>query len=107
MNDEFARMLNIPTGVPTVRAKAQAQVEVPSGQLPLIDKDKPLQQVWNARVGIYDLSDTNQAEEYRMAWQKITDGQGMMSENKVEFHDGKYLAYLRWAEFTYTLPPQA
>ena len=108
MHESIARLLNIPKGVPTVRTQPQPSVEVPSdGQLPLIDKDRPLQQVWNAKVGMFDLGDDLQCEAYRLAWQKITDGQAVMSENKVEFHNGKYLAYLRWAEFTYTLPPQA
>jgi hypothetical protein len=106
MNEAFARALNMPKGIPTVRYQPPPQVDVPGGQLPLIDQDHPLQQVLNAKVGVFDLSDDNQAEAYRLAWQKITDGHGAVSENKVEFHAGKYIAYLRWAEFTYALPPQ-
>jgi len=105
MNESFARAVNMPKGVPTVRFQPTPSVDVPTGQLPLIDKDHPIQQVLVARVGIFDLADQGQSDDYAHAWQKITDGQGAVSENKVEFHNGKYIAYLRWAEFTYTLPP--
>lgn len=107
--DAAARMVHVPKGVPVARFTPSPLVAVPpSGELPLISKDAPdnkkLQEVWNSNVRIFDLSDDNARAAYEKIWQAITDGHAMIGEHRVDFHEGKYTALLRWAALTYKLP---
>lgn len=108
----MAQMLRIPKGVPIARAQPRPLVQIPEGvqELPLIDKDMPperhVQEVWRAHVRTFNLSEDAQREEYERVWQRITDGHAVSCESRVEFHDGKFLALLRWADFEYKLPQQ-
>jgi hypothetical protein len=99
----------IPKGMPIARHVPRPEVNVPQGELPLIPKDagpdKAVQEVWTAHVKTFDLSNEEQCSQYEAIWQRVTDGQARVSPDaKVEFHDGKYIAYLRWADFSYKLP---
>lgn len=110
MENTASRMLHVPRGVPVARFHPPAKVPLPAGvsEIPLIPKDGPadrkLQEVWTAKVKVFDLSDDTQREEYAAVWQKITDGHATMSESRVDFLNGKYVALLRWADFSYKLP---
>lgn len=102
-------MVHVPKGVPVSRFMPPPMVQVPVGsELPLISKDssaeKKLQQMWISKIRIFDLGDPEQLAAYAAVWQKITDGHAGMSEHRVDFHDGKYTALLRWADFEYKLP---
>lgn len=108
----MANVLRLPRGLPTVRHRPKPPVAVPAGleEIPLIDKNTPdeekIQEVWVAKVGIFDLSDTTQRDDCQRIWQLVCDGQARMCENRTDFIEstGKYIAYLRWAEFEYKLP---
>jgi hypothetical protein len=109
MDNAAARMLHVPRGVPIARFQPPAQVPIGPGQeVPLIAKDAPadrkLQEVWTARTRVFDLADVEQVKEYEKVWQRITDGHATFSESRIDFHEGKYVALLRWADFSYKLP---
>lgn len=110
MDNVAARMLHVPRGVPVARFQPPAKVELPAGtsEIPLIPKDGPperkLQEVWTAKARVFDLSDAAQLAEYEKVWQRITDGHATFSESRIDFHAGKYVALLRWADFSYKLP---
>jgi hypothetical protein len=100
-------------GIPVVRHVPHPEVHIPPEvkELPLIDKSSPddmkIQQVWRARTKVFDLSDANQLGEYEKVWQLICDGHAQaMPDSKVDFvpSSGKYVAFLRWAEFDYKVP---
>lgn len=104
-----ARMLHVPRGVPVARFHPPAHVELPAGaEVPLIPADAPpekkLQQVWVAKARVFNLSDDTQRREYEEVWQRVTDGHATISESRVDFHNGSYVALLRWADFVYKLP---
>lgn len=104
------RVLDLPHGMPITRFRPKPRVELPEGtrELPLFDKDTPpdqqIQQVWVARARVFDLTDDTQRGDYEKVWQLVCDGQARVSENSTEFHDGRFLAFLRWAEFDYKVP---
>ncbi len=104
------RALDLPKGMPVTRHQPKPRVEIPEGvrELPLFDKDTPpdqqIQQVWHARVKVFDLTDDTQRDEYERVWQLVCDGQAQVSENNTQFHEGKFLAFLRWSEFEYKVP---
>ncbi len=110
MQEPMKRALSLPRGLPTVRHRPKPQVEIPAGvkEIPLIDKNTPeeeqIQEHWIAHAKVFDLTDDTQLAEYEGVWQLACDNLGRVVDNQVEFHDGKYLAYLRWAEFSYKLP---
>lgn len=110
MDNTAARMLHVPKGVPIARFHPPAKVALPPGtqEIPLIPKDGPadrkLQEVWAAKARVFDLSDAAQLAEYEKVWQTITDGHATLSESRIDFHEGKYVALLRWADFSYKLP---
>jgi hypothetical protein len=109
MDNVAARMLHVPRGVPIARFQPPAEVPIAPGQeVPLIAKDAPaerkLQEIWTAKTRTFDLSNDEQREAYDAVWQRITDGHATMSESRVDFHEGKYVALLRWADFSYKLP---
>lgn len=104
-----ARMVHIPKGVPVARFRPPPTVAVPpSGELPMIAKDTPdsrkVQEVWVTQIRVFDLSDDTQRGAYETVWQKITDGLAIVAEHRVDFHEGRYVALLRWADLTYKLP---
>lgn len=113
MRDGMAKTLRIPHGVPIARHKPNPKITVPGGETPFFHPDDPddkkLQQIWHVKVRVFDLSKPEDVEEYQQAWQKITDGQAVCSEQKTDFDSerGTYIAFLRWAEFDYRLPENA
>jgi hypothetical protein len=99
----------IPKGMPIARHVPRPEIEVPPGELPLIPKDAPpeksVQELWKAQVRTFDLSDEEQRLAYEAVWQRVTDGLAKVSpDHRIDFHNGKYIAYLRWADFSYKLP---
>jgi hypothetical protein len=100
----------LPKGIPVARHTPPKHVVVPEGELPLIDpKDPPnkqIQEVWTARIKVFDLSNDVQREEYEKVWQAVCDGNARISESQVNFvaSDAKYVALLRWADLTYKIP---
>jgi hypothetical protein len=110
MSNAADRTLHIPSGVPVARFRPPPSVTVPAGQeVPLISKDAPpekrVQEVWVVHVKAFNLSDAADADAYEKVLQKIVDNQAIeMSNSRVDFHDGRYTALLRWAEFVYKLP---
>jgi len=114
MRDGMAKTLRIPHGVPIARHKPAPKINVPNGrETPLFHPDDPdekkLQQIWIVKVRIFDLSKPEDARDYQEAWQKITDGHAVKSEDRIDFNSerGTYIAFLRWAEFDYRLPESA
>lgn len=112
MRDSMAKALNLPKGIPTSRYKPRPKIEIPSGmsELPLVDKNHPndqkIQEVWIARVKVFNLSDEEELGEYTSIWQSICDGAAIMSEHRTEFmpDSGRFVALLRWAELQYKVP---
>ncbi len=107
--DQINKILNVPRGVPTSRYYPPQTVEIPKGaEIPLFGKDdKPenkLQQIWTAKVKVFNLNDATELKEYTDTWQLITDSKGVVSENITNFHEGKYTALLRWSEFSLKIP---
>jgi hypothetical protein len=103
------RTLDVPRGVPVARYKPPAKVEIgPGAEIPLIPKDGPderkLQEVWVAHARVFRLNNAEDLRAYEEVWQKVTDGLAVMSESRVDFTDGQYVALLRWADFVYKLP---
>jgi hypothetical protein len=103
--------LKVPPGLPISRFRERPTVAVPPGsELPLIDKattpEKRIQEIWNAKVRVFDLSKEEQLKEYEAVWQDVCLGKCMVSEHKTEFHNGTYIALLRWAALEYRLPTQ-
>lgn len=109
MNSPNLQNFKVPTGLPTARFRERPVVSVPAGtELPLIDKtappDKRIQEVWNARVKVFNLGDDTQRQEYAAVWQNVCSGKAMVSEHRTDFHEGSYTALLRWADLEYKLP---
>jgi len=107
--DQINKILNVPRGVPTARYYPPQTVEVPqNSEVPLFGKDdKPenqLQQVLNANVRVFNLSIEQDLKDYTAVWQLITFGKGAVSESVVNFHNGTYVALLRWSEFSLKIP---
>ncbi len=106
--------LKLPKGLPTARYKPPPVVEIPPGvdELPLIDKETPdkkkIQEIWNARVRVFKLSDPEDLIEYEKVWQAICDGLAVMCEHRTEFSatTGEFVALLRWADLKYKVPAQ-
>jgi hypothetical protein len=109
MENPASRMVHVPKGVPIARFVPPPQLEVPAGaELPILSNDsspeKKLQELWGAKVGIFNLSDPEQLAAYERVWQLITDKQGAACEHRIDFYEGKYSALLRWIIFEYKLP---
>jgi len=103
------KVLRVPRGVPTARYYPPQTVEVPDNtEVPLFGKDdKPenkLQQIFNAKIRVFNLSLEQDLKDYTDVWQKITFGEGAVSESIVNFHNGTYVAFLRWSEFSLKIP---
>ena len=109
MNDAMAKVLAIPDGMPIHRVRPRPAVEIPPDltELPFIDKDSPskekIQQIWVAKVRVFDLTKEPDLKDYEKVWQQITDGLCRMCEHRIDFFEGRYLVLLRWAEFVYKL----
>ena len=114
MNEKMAQALSLPRGLPTARFRPAPKVEIPqgTGELPLIDKetpvDKQIQEVWTAKIKVFNLCDPTQLAEYEKIWQRICDGSCIQCEHKTEFKadSGEFVALLRWAEISYKVPTQ-
>lgn len=109
MSEALNRVLKIPRGLPIARHIPAPTVEVPAdSEVPLFGKDdkaeNKLQQIWTAKIKVFNLNDEKELIEYTKVWQLITDGKGTISESTTNFHDGKYSALLRWSEFSYKIP---
>lgn len=112
MQEGLARTLNLPRGLPTSRYKPPAPVEVPPGvtELPLIDEKTPdrnkVQEVWEAKVRVFNLSLEQDLEDYQQVWQQIADGHAVQCEHQTQFDEarGTFVALLRWAHLHYKVP---
>lgn len=112
MHQGIENALSLPRGFPTVRHKPPPLVNVPPGlnELPLIDGKTPdhkkIQEVWKAKVRVFDLGDTDDLTAYQEVWQRVSDGHAVMCEHRVEFSapKGAFVALLRWADRQYNLP---
>lgn len=105
----MARSIPVPPGVPVARFVPPPQVQVPDGApVPLISANAPdgekVQQCWVARVRVFHLDRDDERQAYEAVWQKVTDGHALVSETRVDFYQGAYVAFLRWVEFEYKLP---
>lgn len=113
MSQTVLQTLKVPPGLPVSRYRETRVVQLPSTQteLPLIDKktppEKQVQEVWVAQVGVFNLADDAQRKKYEEVWQRVCNKIAIVSESRTEFHNGSYIALLRWADFEYKLPPQA
>ncbi len=112
MHEDMARAINLPKGVPTARYIPPPQITVPVGQeLPLIDSNHPdgrkVQEVWTARVQVFDMSKAADASEVEQIWQRVTDGRAKMAEFQTNFDPKRatYVSLLRWIDLTFKLPP--
>lgn len=91
------------------RFRPQPKVEIP-GAVPLIDPSAPpeqqVQQIWRARVRVFDLADEKQLQEYAAVWQQSCDGETMIVDERLEWSTAtnNFKAYVRWAEFHYRAP---
>jgi hypothetical protein len=104
-----ASFIKLPPGVPTARVKPPPLVEIPNGtEIPLIDKnhpsDKKVQELFKARVRIFNLSKAKDLDDYEKVWQLITDQHALCCEHRVDITAGKYTALLRWIEKVYKVP---
>lgn len=102
----------IPPGVPVARFQPMPRISIPDGtNVPLFSSQAPveqrIQEHWKAHVRIFRLQDVKDLQDYEAVWQRVTDGQALVSESRVDFYDGAYVAFLRWVEFIYTLPPES
>lgn len=112
MQQGMARVLHLPKGLPTARYKPPPPVEIPEGvdELPLIDGKTPdnqkVQEVWEAHVRVFKLSDEQDLAEYQRVWQMIADGHAIQCEHRTEFvpERGEFVALLRWAYLRYKVP---
>lgn len=102
------RLVSVPDRMKSVRFRPPRQAEKPEGEIPLIDpkgpKEQQLKQVWTAKVRVFDMSDAEQLKAYTEIWQQITDGKATVSKEDGPHFDpqtGKFLTFLRWAEFSY------
>jgi hypothetical protein len=104
------RMVSVPPGAPTVPYQGRREMELPNGELPLLDKNDPaskkLQERMIAKVKVFDLSVDAQVEECEKIWQKVCDSTAIVSSENIVFDDknARYLMLLRWSEFEYKLP---
>jgi hypothetical protein len=105
------KMLRVPANMQAVRYKPPMEVPVPEGmETPFISPDDPaskqIQQVWKARVKVFNMGDAKEVEEYEKVWQMACDGRGHVSESRTEFNKelGTYLVFCRWSEISLVLP---
>lgn len=102
----------LPPSMNPARFTPPKQVELPEGvsQIPLIAPTDPgykqVQEIWTARVRVFDLSKEEDIKEYEQVWQNVCDGLAKISDNQVHFVEkkGTYIALLRWAALSYKLP---
>jgi len=47
---------------------------------------------------VFDLSDDKQLEEFNEVYKQVPLGDVIISEEDRQFHDGKFIVYLRWAD---------
>ena len=112
MSQTVLSTLKVPRGLPIARYKETPVVQLPEAQteLPLIDKKTPpekrIQEVWVAQVGVFDLANDEQRKKYEEVWQRVCNSRAIVSETKTEFHNGSYIALLRWSDLEYKLPTQ-
>lgn len=102
----------LPPGMRAERYQAPRRVELPDGlsQMPLIAPTDPgykqVQEIWTAKVRVFDLSKEEDIAEYEKVWQAVCDGMAKISESKIDFVEkkGTYTALLRWSYIGYKLP---
>jgi hypothetical protein len=116
MHEDMKRIIGLPKGVPTARYIPPAQVNVPEGtsELPLIDQNHPshrkVQEIWIAKLKLFDLSKDDEVVACEAVWQAVTDGKAKLAESQVVFDPkrGTFVHLLRWIALEYRLPsPQA
>ncbi len=105
------QIATLPAAMDTPRYEAKRRVELPHGEIPLIDPRDPdhkkVRERHIAHARVFDLLVTEQADEYQKIWQKVCDGLAMVSDSPSPVYDGangKYLAFLRWSELAYVAP---
>lgn len=94
----------------TTPYQAKRRVEVPGGEIPLIDGNDPesrqVQERMVAHVQVFDLSNDEQVLAVNRVWQKVCDGEAIVSTENITFDEkmSRYLMLLRWSEYEYKLP---
>lgn len=112
MHEGISKALNLPPGMPTNRYYPPPAVEIDktTPELPLVDGDTPkdaqVQEMWTARVRVFDLSDPTDAKDYERIWQEVCDGHARMAEYQTHFipEKCKFVALLRWVSLRYKVP---
>jgi hypothetical protein len=104
----------LPPGVPVSRFAAQKRVELPNGQVPLIDPNDPdsakVQEHWDVKCRQFIMSDEKDCEELDKTFSLIAKGLGTYGESRDDYQTTwseskqSYVVFLRWAEFRYIAP---
>lgn len=104
----------LPPGVPVSRFAARKQVELPNGQVPLIDPNDPdsakVQEHWDVKVRQFILSEEQDRKDLDETFTKIAKGLGTYGDTRDDYQTTwsetkqSYVVFLRWAEFSYIAP---
>ena len=54
---------------------------------------------YDVHLRIFDLSNEEDIKEIEKIYQEIADGKALISEERTEFNNGKYITYLRWVYY--------
>ena len=109
---EIERTLRVPPTMNFIRARPDAKVPVPAGltETPFIHPEDParsqIQQIWTAKVRVFDMSKSEDVTAYEQVWQLICDAGAQLSETRTDYNPKSeaYTVFCRWSEFSYKLP---
>lgn len=104
--------VRVPLGVPMTRYRPQAVVDVPgnTGVIPLIRPDdapeRKIQQVWKARIRIFDLSNPEDFAACEDVYQRVIDRFARICEAITKFDEktGHFYTYMRWIDISHCIP---
>ncbi len=112
MQPEMQKLLRVPANMQAPRYRPPVDIAVPAGmETPFIHPDDPqskqLQQVWTAKVRVFNMSTAQDVIDYEAVWQRACDGLGHVSESRTDYNKEieAYVVFCRWSEVTFKLPP--
>lgn len=102
--------VKLPRGARVVRHTPVPQVSITGDAPPLIDPKDPdhkqIQEIYTAKVQVFDLSKPEDIKALEEVWQKICNKQALPSENVTTWSTDKqaYVTFMRWSELSYVAP---